>query len=374
MTTSAGRKTVSYLVRCALASGDTLVKQDQNNTSYTYSGSFGLCPQWKYGGVSTDATCQEFVSACMMAHVNTAGIHIPIWLDSQQLTINNQKIGFDWGLNPSFPYQEGTFFGNIIATGSLSAMGKPSVTAPAAYYCDGDGFATGSGGEVAGRLGAGQTSAAPYLNPFSDPLCKNSPGAVMQWSAGKNNADGSVKDPDGYSTLNTGTPWNNAVTVWRSGSYTPVFDPSYVYEIFSLLTRSNPMVIDTTATNPVVQQPMSSNYASSQLLFTANGSNWSIALAHSPSMCLDAGAGTSTSTISVQSCNSSSTSQQWTITPLGNSYGSFMITNVKGGMALTVTNPGSSTLQKQAGVKFDVEAYQKWSAQQFRIQAVATVN
>jgi len=49
-----------------------------------------------------------------------------------------------------------------------------------------------------------------------------------------------------------------------------------------------------------------------------------------------------------------------------------MITNVKAGMALTLTNPGSSTLQKNAGVPFDVELYQKWSAQQFRIQAVAT--
>ena len=51
-----------------------------------------------------------------------------------------------------------------------------------------------------------------------------------------------------------------------------------------------------------------------------------------------------------------------------------MITNAKGGMALNVTNPGSSTLQKAANVPLDVEPYQKWSAQQFRIQVVGTVN
>ena len=68
-------------------------------------------------------------------------------------------------------------------------MGKPTVTAPAAYYCDGDGFATGSGGEVAGRLGVGQTAAAPYVNPFGDGvLCKNSSGAIQQWSAGRSTA------------------------------------------------------------------------------------------------------------------------------------------------------------------------------------------
>src|SRR6267154_2348562 len=36
MTDANGRKTVSYLVRCALATGDTLVKQDQNNVNYTF--------------------------------------------------------------------------------------------------------------------------------------------------------------------------------------------------------------------------------------------------------------------------------------------------------------------------------------------------
>jgi len=299
--------------------------------------------------------------------VNTAGIHIPLWLDAAP-----QAIG--WGLSPSFPYQEGTFFGNIIETGNLSGMGKPSVTAPAAYYCDGDGFAAGSGGEVAGRLGVGQTVAAPYLNPFGDAvLCKNSSGAIQQWSAGKYNNDGTTKDPDGYSTLNaSGAPWNNAITVWRSGSYVPVFDPSYRYEIYSLLTRSNPMVIDA-ASSPVLQQPMSSNYSTSQFILTANGSNWSIGLASSPGKCLDTGAGTTGSSITVQYCNGS-TSQQWTIVPQGNTYGAFIITNVKAGMALTLTNPGSSTLQKNAGVPFDVEVYGKWSAQQYRIQAMATVN
>ena len=297
MTTSAGRKTVAYLVKCALASNDTLVKQDQNGNTYTYAGGIGLCPQWKNGGVHTDPMCEELVSACMMAHVNTAGIHIPLWLDAAAPAIG-------WGVSPSFPYQEGTFFGNIIETGNLGSMGKPTVTAPAAYYCDGDGFATGSAGEVAGRLGVGQTAAAPYVNPFGDGvLCKNSSGAIQQWSAGKFNSDGSLKDPDGYSTLNaSAAPWNNAITVWRSGSYTPVFDSSYRYVIFSLLTRANPMVTDT-ATSPVVQQPMSSNFSSSQLLLTANGSNWTMALAGSPTKCLDAGAGTSGSSVTVQACN-----------------------------------------------------------------------
>ena len=48
----------------------------------------------------------------MMAHVNTAGVHVPLWLDS-----NDAAIG--WGIDrTNFPMQEGTFFGDILDTGA----------------------------------------------------------------------------------------------------------------------------------------------------------------------------------------------------------------------------------------------------------------
>ena len=52
MTTDGGRKTVAYLVKCALARNDSLVKQDQNGVNYTFPGGLGLCPQWKNGGIA----------------------------------------------------------------------------------------------------------------------------------------------------------------------------------------------------------------------------------------------------------------------------------------------------------------------------------
>ena len=55
MTTSAGRKTVSYLVKCALAANDSLVKADQNGNNYTFAGGIGLCPAWKSGDVHANA-------------------------------------------------------------------------------------------------------------------------------------------------------------------------------------------------------------------------------------------------------------------------------------------------------------------------------
>jgi hypothetical protein len=54
----------------------------------------------------------------------------------------------------------------------------------------------------------------------------------------------------------------------------------------------------------------------------------------------------------------------------GNSYG-----DVEGGTSLTVNQPGSGSLQKLAGVPFDVETGASgWSSAQFRIQAVATAD
>ena len=102
-----------------------------------------------------------------MAHVNTAGVHVPIWLDS-----NDAAIG--WGIDRvNYPMQEGTFFGDILDTGALTNIGKPTVTAPVAYYCDGAGFPAGANGVVAGRLGANQTG-APYKNPFGNgALCQS---------------------------------------------------------------------------------------------------------------------------------------------------------------------------------------------------------
>ena len=99
----------------------------------------------------------------------------------------------------------------------------------------------------------------------------------MQWSAGRNNPDGTVKDPDGYSTLyasnTTGgtSPWNNAITVWRNNSYTPQFDPAYIYTLSPLGASS--LVLDAES-GYLTDASQSSMLATSQFLITANGSYW----------------------------------------------------------------------------------------------------
>ena len=191
MTTDEGRETVEYLVRCALADGDTLDEAGSDTASrHVFEGEIGLAPAWKNG--ACDTLCREYVSGCMLAHVNTAGIHVPIWIVS-----GNAAMG--WGQSPTFPNQEGTFFGDIFLTSNVGQVD--------AYYCDGTGF---DKDVVAGRIGSNQTG-APYRNLYSSKYCKQN-SCVPSDSKTDTVADGYKQ-----CVMGTGshTAWNHPVTVWR---------------------------------------------------------------------------------------------------------------------------------------------------------------
>ena len=64
--------------------GDTLVKQDQYGVNYTFKGGLGLCPSWKNSGISNNLMCREYLSACLMALINTAGAHVPIYMAAKR--------------------------------------------------------------------------------------------------------------------------------------------------------------------------------------------------------------------------------------------------------------------------------------------------
>jgi hypothetical protein len=95
--------------------------------------------RWRPGGaLGTGATLA-------LAHVNTSGQHIALWLDGDAPSLS-------WGRSTDYPYQEGSFFGNIFAS------------SPKAYFCNGKDFYQGA---VPGRLGTAKSS-SPYTNPFGD--------------------------------------------------------------------------------------------------------------------------------------------------------------------------------------------------------------
>jgi hypothetical protein len=324
MTTDPGRKTVAYLIRCALAANDSLTKRDQYGATYTFPGGLGLCPQWKNGGVTTDRTCQNMVSACLMAHINTSGVHVPLWMDSE-----SPKIG--WGISPSYPKQEGTFFGNIIMTGNLSSLSMPAVNAPVAYFCEGAGI---SAGVVAGRLTSGASN-VPYVNPYGTNVkCVNGQTAAGPVSAGQTAPDGFKQAcANGYCFQN-GEP----ITVWRNPSYTPVFDSVYRYSLapMSATGKSIDVANGSTSNGTRVQQFATLNDDAQKVTIMASGSNWKIAMKANTNKCFGPiGNGTANSTgIEVQDCNGGN-NQAWSITADANT-GAFMLKNVASNRCLDV--------------------------------------
>jgi hypothetical protein len=355
MTSDAGRKTVAYLVKCALNANDSLVKQDQTGVSYTFSGGLGLCPEWKYGSIhgSSFRTCQNLLSACMMAHINTSGVHVPLWLASE-----SSKIG--WGTSSSYPKQEGTFFGNIIESGDLSQMGMPGVVGPKAYFCEGAGITAGA---VAGRLGVGQAGvASPYTNPYGTNVkCSSGSTAAGPTSSGMTAPDGYKQAcANGYCFQN-GEP----ITVWRNPNYTPVFDQVYRYSLAPMHVNGKAVDVaygDTTNGTTVQQyDSWGGDPQKFKIVKSGSSTNWKIALKNNSNKCLGPrGNGTVNGTrIEVQDCTDGS-AHAWTITADANN-GAFKIKHVASGRCLDVTSAstGNGATMQLYSCKSDTDTSNK---------------
>ena len=328
MTTDGGRKTVAYMTRCALGAGDTLIKKDQNGVSYTFPGALGLCPAWKHGGIATNRGCQNMISACMMAHINTAGVNVPLWMASESPAIG-------WGYSPSFPKQEGTFFGNIMMTGNLTSVNMAGVTGPVAYFCEGAGI---TAGVVAGRLTEGATN-VPYKNPYgTNAKCIN--GST---SPGPKSTTGQI-GPDGFKqACANGYCFQNGepITVWRNPSYTPGFDGAYRYKLLPM-SSGGAKAVDVPNNLPNagtrMQQWGSWNTDSQKFVITKVGANWKIATKTATNKCfgLVGNATGNYTNVELQDCNGSN-HQAWTVTANADD-GAFYFRNVAANRCMDVPN------------------------------------
>jgi hypothetical protein len=182
MSTSVGRVVVAYLVMCALPAGRSITKEDQYGNVYTFDGLVGVAPEWETGACGT--SCQQWVSSCMLAHINTAGAHVPLWIVADDNT--QPQIG--WSLDARYPNQEGAFFGNIFSS------------PPKQYYCNGASMFTNA---QPGRLGyAGYLEYIPYLNPWG-----TSTGCAKKCTASPT--------PNKSSGFTSCYGYNQVITVWH---------------------------------------------------------------------------------------------------------------------------------------------------------------
>jgi hypothetical protein len=102
---AAGLELAGYLVECALPEGQALTKlREADGQVLVLHGSLGLAPQWQDG--ACDESCQQWVSACMLARTNVSGESIGLWLAAEHPAIG---LGHDG----AHPLHEATFYGNL---------------------------------------------------------------------------------------------------------------------------------------------------------------------------------------------------------------------------------------------------------------------
>jgi hypothetical protein len=212
MTTEGGRQFIDYMVKIGYPAGHSLTKQDQFGNSYTFQGSLGVAPEIESG--ICDIDCQEKLSGALLAHVNNSGLHVGIWLVGPDA-------GIGWGTSPDFPYQEGTYFGNLFANNMPG------------NYCTGKNMGAG---DAKGRLGSpfGNNASimnAPYGWQYDNASHQNVPSYCVNTMTpangctAQNEGFSSCADPAPAAPYTAGHRWTHPVTVYRN------FEPTMLFKI-----------------------------------------------------------------------------------------------------------------------------------------------
>ena len=102
---------MKYVVQCAVPAGESRTYQDPSTgSSYTWQGGLGLALGWANGETITEVE-QQLVSACLAAHINKFGMHVP--LSVLGMTAQQEPIAYSHEELESFSRREACFFGNL---------------------------------------------------------------------------------------------------------------------------------------------------------------------------------------------------------------------------------------------------------------------
>jgi len=121
--------TMKYLIRCALAEGRTASFTDKNGLVHSWAGGLGLADSWDQNPPTADQ--QTWVSACLMAHVNSAlpapkSIQISLRGAASSLT----GTMLEKGVVSTF---DGVFFGDLFGSTQKRYICSPTWTPPSNY-------------------------------------------------------------------------------------------------------------------------------------------------------------------------------------------------------------------------------------------------
>jgi hypothetical protein len=120
---------LKYVIGCAIAPGRTASFTDARGLVHSWNGSLGLADSWDQNPPTDDQ--KKWVSACLMAHVNTAlpapkRIPLSVRGSAAGLAVLPLERG-------TFTNLDGVFFGNLFTSPSKLYLCKPSWTPPKFY-------------------------------------------------------------------------------------------------------------------------------------------------------------------------------------------------------------------------------------------------
>jgi hypothetical protein len=102
---------MTYLYACAAPLGSIVTWTNPvTGRTYLWVGVFGLAPGW-VAGATAIAVEQQLITACLAAHVNKYGIHVPIAVEGRGAT--GVQIPILPGELTTFSVREACFFGNL---------------------------------------------------------------------------------------------------------------------------------------------------------------------------------------------------------------------------------------------------------------------
>jgi hypothetical protein len=110
---AAANALMKYLVKCSMPYASSLDYTADDGSRYSWSGLFGLAPEWVAGAPIPEKE-QQLVSACVAAHANKYGAHVPISVlgnqaDGSPIPVDDQELA-------TYPLPEGCFFGNLFSS------------------------------------------------------------------------------------------------------------------------------------------------------------------------------------------------------------------------------------------------------------------
>lgn len=110
MSTLEGRDVMSYIVGCAIPTGQSLTLADKDGVQYTLPGWIGLAPAWATRAPTV--TERRWVTACLLARTNVNGVPVNISMRND----SNLALITSAAERTQYSQVEGAFYGDLFAT------------------------------------------------------------------------------------------------------------------------------------------------------------------------------------------------------------------------------------------------------------------